>query len=300
MRDRRLPPLASAPGDPVKWPVDRLTPHHESLLVFGAPKDSARYPKMLASVRRNGILEPLVARADGTLLSGHLRLACAREIGLATVPVRVMPLFADPCEELAYVIRSNSDQRPLTKRAIGFGFKRLTEVSREQDTLPRQRGPRLRAGVSRSHARGCEIVFTTPGVPVAFKEAVLRRQVATRVAARAIAEELKRQGGVLRDLHFLLALVPPNGVARHQRVPAEEASDPSLDSRPSSPYGVCRTLDTTASETPLAGAVSATQHPEPRTRLLEINLRAGRETPGVESPRIIRKVSLTIDTGHSS
>lgn len=60
--------------------------------VLYTPDDQASQPfqEFLASVKENGILQPLNARADYTLLSGHRRLEAAKLLGLETVPVEII------------------------------------------------------------------------------------------------------------------------------------------------------------------------------------------------------------------
>jgi len=50
--------------------------------------DEADYAKLLASIKREGILENLVVNKDGTIISGHKRHRAAVQLTMATVPVR--------------------------------------------------------------------------------------------------------------------------------------------------------------------------------------------------------------------
>jgi len=47
------------------------------------------FQALLESIREHGILEPIVASADGYILSGHRRHAAARALGLERIPVRI-------------------------------------------------------------------------------------------------------------------------------------------------------------------------------------------------------------------
>jgi len=64
----------AALNDQLYDPVDELEPSFQALV---------------ESIREHGILEPLVASADGYILSGHRRHAAARALGLERIPVRI-------------------------------------------------------------------------------------------------------------------------------------------------------------------------------------------------------------------
>lgn len=57
------------------------------------PRTEARdgsFDELVASIQTNGILTPLLITASGLILAGHRRYEAAKEIGLTTVPVRVL------------------------------------------------------------------------------------------------------------------------------------------------------------------------------------------------------------------
>lgn len=64
------------------WPVDKLAPY------AGNPrKNDHAVDRMVAVIREFGFRAPLVARSDGELVDGHLRLKAALAMGLREVPV---------------------------------------------------------------------------------------------------------------------------------------------------------------------------------------------------------------------
>ena len=73
--------------------LDEIRPHTINAEVFGAfmgtPEQHDDDEEFLASIKANGIIEPLVVSPNNKLISGHRRLASAKLIGLATVPVIV-------------------------------------------------------------------------------------------------------------------------------------------------------------------------------------------------------------------
>lgn len=50
-------------------------------------KNDAQVDRMAAAIREFGFRIPIVARSDGLVVDGHLRLKAARKLGLATVSV---------------------------------------------------------------------------------------------------------------------------------------------------------------------------------------------------------------------
>lgn len=64
------------------WPVDRLVPY-----VGNPRKNDQAVDRMVAVIREFGFRVPLVARSDGELVDGHLRLKAAFSMGIREVPV---------------------------------------------------------------------------------------------------------------------------------------------------------------------------------------------------------------------
>lgn len=64
------------------WSIDRLIPYARNPRV----NDHA-VPKMASLIKEFGFKVPIVARSDGTVVDGHLRLMAARHLGMETVPV---------------------------------------------------------------------------------------------------------------------------------------------------------------------------------------------------------------------
>src|SRR5262245_59204521 len=66
----------------VDWPVEKLTPY-----IRNPRKNDAAVGKMMASIREFGFAVPVLAKSDGTVVDGHLRLKAAQQLGLNNVPV---------------------------------------------------------------------------------------------------------------------------------------------------------------------------------------------------------------------
>jgi DNA modification methylase len=67
------------------WPVDRLIPYARN-----PRKNDAAVEQMCGAIKEFGFRIPIVARSDGTVVDGHLRLKAAQRLGLADVPVALV------------------------------------------------------------------------------------------------------------------------------------------------------------------------------------------------------------------
>lgn len=93
----------------VELPVGKLNAHrlNEYLYQDGADEE------LVESVRKHGILTPIQATGTGkVIISGHRRLDAAKRLGLATVPVILLPKMF-PEDETEMLIEMNR-QRPKT------------------------------------------------------------------------------------------------------------------------------------------------------------------------------------------
>ncbi len=64
------------------WPVGRLIPYARN-----PRKNDAVVDQMCGAIKEFGFRIPIVAKSDGTVVDGHLRLKAAQRLGLADVPV---------------------------------------------------------------------------------------------------------------------------------------------------------------------------------------------------------------------
>jgi hypothetical protein len=132
-------PAASSPGLaafgpqlPGPSPVRRflntrfLNPSDFSTEIYGDPLVAA--DDLRESIREHGILVPLVVapgieRGFWEVISGHRRLACAREIGLPEVPCEIRPLRSQAARRRA-ILEYNRQRR-----------KTFSQLMREADAL---------------------------------------------------------------------------------------------------------------------------------------------------------------------
>jgi ParB-like chromosome segregation protein Spo0J len=72
------------------WSIERFKP-------YGANprKNDAVIDKMVASITEFGFRVPIVAKSDGLVVDGHLRLKAAKKMGMAEVPVVLADELSD-------------------------------------------------------------------------------------------------------------------------------------------------------------------------------------------------------------
>lgn len=75
------------------WPIEAIWPNEDNprIDIKGDPS----FAGLVASIRSQGIIQPLLITAEGMILAGHRRYEAALEIGLQRIPVRVL---GDHCD----------------------------------------------------------------------------------------------------------------------------------------------------------------------------------------------------------
>jgi DNA modification methylase len=75
--------ITSAPSMEIQiWPIDRLV-----LYARNPRKNDAAVDRMCSSIREFGFKLPVLARSNGEVVDGHLRLKAAKKLGIAEIPV---------------------------------------------------------------------------------------------------------------------------------------------------------------------------------------------------------------------
>ena len=64
------------------WSIDRLIPYARN-----PRRNDEQVDRMASAIKEFGFRIPIVARSDGSLVDGHLRLKAAQKLGLKEVPV---------------------------------------------------------------------------------------------------------------------------------------------------------------------------------------------------------------------
>jgi len=84
------------------WPVDRLIPYARNARTHS----DEQVAQVAASIAEFGFVNPILVGSDGVMIAGHARLAAARKLGLAEVPVIVLDHLT-PTQRRALVIADN-------------------------------------------------------------------------------------------------------------------------------------------------------------------------------------------------
>src|SRR5277367_5486320 len=74
--------MKNQPHEIQTWPINRFVPYARN-----PRKNDAAVDRMCASIREFGFKVPVLARSDGTIVDGHLRLKAAHKLSLTEIPV---------------------------------------------------------------------------------------------------------------------------------------------------------------------------------------------------------------------
>ena len=73
-----------------QWEIDRLIPYARN-----PRKNDHAVDKIASAIREFGFKVPVIAKSDGTVVDGHLRLKAAQKLGMDTVPVVIADDLTD-------------------------------------------------------------------------------------------------------------------------------------------------------------------------------------------------------------
>jgi ParB-like nuclease domain len=83
------------------------------------------FNNLRADIHARGVIVPLIAKTDDTLLAGHNRLRVARELGLGTVPVQyVLDTLSEKVEQ-EFIIKDNLYRRQFSTEEWIYLYKKL-------------------------------------------------------------------------------------------------------------------------------------------------------------------------------
>src|SRR5438105_15943178 len=74
--------IAQSQAQIQNWPIDKLV-----FYARNPRKNDSAVDRMCGSIREFGFKVPVLARSDGEVIDGHLRLKAARKLGITEVPV---------------------------------------------------------------------------------------------------------------------------------------------------------------------------------------------------------------------
>lgn len=124
----------------------KLKPHPANSSLYG---DSTVLDQLFVDSIKGGVLEPLLATGDMTIISGHRRREAALSVGLTTVPVVVRPDLTDPLDVEEALIVANK-QRTKDNLQKAREFKRLQEIEAKRAASRRGRSKKITKEVNKN------------------------------------------------------------------------------------------------------------------------------------------------------
>jgi ParB family chromosome partitioning protein len=128
-----MPEAPAASSAPTELPVERIRPNPDQ------PRrrfDPAELERLAESIRRHGVLQPVVVRAvdDGyELLVGERRWRAAQAAGLASIPVVVADVATSDRLEVALV--ENVQRHDLNPIELALAFRGLADAGLTQEEI---------------------------------------------------------------------------------------------------------------------------------------------------------------------
>jgi ParB-like chromosome segregation protein Spo0J len=104
--------------------ITRLSPNARNAEYF-LPESSAYFERLTEDIRKRGILVPLLAKKDGTLLAGHNRFTVAKALGLKFVPVQYVNDELSAEAEQEFIIKDNLLRRQFSQEEWTAIYRRL-------------------------------------------------------------------------------------------------------------------------------------------------------------------------------
>lgn len=94
--------------------IDKLHENTANTLYFKT-EDPEKLRQLKKDIAERGILVPLIAKKDYTLLAGHNRLKIAKELNLVKVPVQIVENDLSETDERTFLIKDNLLRRQLSQ-----------------------------------------------------------------------------------------------------------------------------------------------------------------------------------------
>ena len=247
---------------------DKLTPHPSNKTLYG---DSTTVDEDFIDSIRGGILEPLLATAEMTVISGHRRREAAIKAGLHVVPVVIRPDLTDPLDIEEALILANK-QRVKDNLQKAREFKRLQEIESKR---AHERKGRTKKGV-KSKAKG-------RAIDIAAAQVGMSRTTATKAAK--VLDEIDKavESGDKSKAKGLEDTLRENVTKAHRQATADER-------RPSGvPKNLQKTFDSQTTYRSLVAKIAGI-----RKEILDLALEEGGERILIHNVRVETKNLLEV------
>lgn len=120
-----------------EWRLDDLRPHPSSFFDDDGDND---FDALVASIREDGLFNPIVTTPDGTILAGHRRVAAFRKLGLKKIPafIRETPTYRDG---LVFAIKDNVARQHLIPGVKALWLSEITPKPKRSRKKPAESAP---------------------------------------------------------------------------------------------------------------------------------------------------------------
>jgi ParB/RepB/Spo0J family partition protein len=182
---------AKGPRRVEPWRLSKLRPHPKQAQIFGDVPEP-ELAALTASMRKDGLRDPVEILPDGTILAGHQRWLAAKRLGWKEIDVVVRHALADDDEAAdTYMIDSNLLRRQLSLLGRARCLQRLVEIESRCaiNELEPSRKEEVKAKIGkrmgltmRSVNRYLAVLHTPREVQTAFDEGAISLVTAGKVA----------------------------------------------------------------------------------------------------------------------
>ncbi len=104
-----------------------LKPHPQNAEFFPEKLPEHLWNELVADIKENGVINPLIVTPDYTVIAGHLRLEAAKEAGLTHVPVVIRDINPESDEAISMLIKDNLLRRHLNDVQVARLIRKLKE-----------------------------------------------------------------------------------------------------------------------------------------------------------------------------
>ena len=189
-----IPEAKQTENPPTEIDIDRILPNpKQPRLVL----DEARLEELAASIRENGILQPVLVRPFQKayqLIAGERRLSAAQRAGLLKIPAMIRDVPDEKLLELALI--ENIQREPLNPIEEAQAYQRLIDTTNETQEQISERLGKDRSTVSNS----IRLLKLPPSVRLVVAEGKLSPGHARALlAANASSAELEKMTALIID-----------------------------------------------------------------------------------------------------
>jgi ParB family chromosome partitioning protein len=105
----------------VELPIDRI------IIRKRVRKNLGDLASLMDSIKRHGLLNPVVVNERYELVAGHRRTEAARRLGWSTIPVRIVE-SDDDADLMEMEIEENTQRKNLTSDELAEAYLRLDRI----------------------------------------------------------------------------------------------------------------------------------------------------------------------------